>query len=324
MRSKFLLCFTLVLSGFSVQCCRAAVVFPLAPEEGRRIAIENVSELLRGGPYVFNGLQIKDMTITNCHAMYSVGPSDIVSGKLLSAAKLAAWTYLFVHETNAVAEVRLNLSPTNGQVMNSSGVTVHGLERVVEGTDQIMVESMFKVMVHGFERVMEGLRTAERLPQTQKQDYEFRFLACFSINFYAVWLHGKSDDIILPLPATYGRCNAYQPYSEGEMMKLLRPEAQRYIETWNGFDAQIRQNENIYTQAMMDYEKAHGGNCGTISYYGILVPPEVAWTNVEIAFLEGMSSKCGKVAYEIQITCEEDYKRVEHVEVVEKLPDNFI
>jgi hypothetical protein len=70
---------------------------------------------------------------------------------------------------------------------------------------------------------------AEQLPQIKEQDYEVRRLDCASILFVAVWLHGKSDDIIIPLGATFGRWNALQPYSESQMIKLLKPEAKKKL-----------------------------------------------------------------------------------------------
>ena len=76
-------------------------------------------------------------------------------------------------------------------------------------------------------KIPEALQIAEQLPQVKKQDYEPRFLDSAPILFVAVWLHGKSDDIIIPLPPTFGRWNAYQPYSESEMIKLLEPEAKK-------------------------------------------------------------------------------------------------
>jgi hypothetical protein len=73
-----------------------------------------------------------------------------------------------------------------------------------------------------------GLQKAEELPQVQKQDYECRYLD-LPFLFHAIWLHGKSDDIIIPLPPTWNEWNAYQPYSESEITKLLKPEAEQKI-----------------------------------------------------------------------------------------------
>ena len=74
-----------------------------------------------------------------------------------------------------------------------------------------------------------ALRIAEQFAQLKKQDYELRRLDCPGILFVAIWLHGKSDDIIIPLGATFGRWNALQPYSEREMIKLLKPEAKKKL-----------------------------------------------------------------------------------------------
>ena len=120
MKPKLLLCLALVLSGN----CHAAIVFPKAPEEGRQIAYEKVAELLQTTPNAFHGLQINELTITNSVQLYSVGPTDIVSGKLLSTAKLTGWRYLFIHGTKAVCEVPLGISPTDGRILKSGGVNI--------------------------------------------------------------------------------------------------------------------------------------------------------------------------------------------------------
>jgi len=86
-------------------------------------------------------------------------------------------------------------------------------------------------------KIPEALQVAEHLPKVKTQDYEPRLLDSAPILFVAVWLHGKSDDIIIPLPPTFGRWNAYQPYSESEMIKLLKPEAKKKLkETPGMFD----------------------------------------------------------------------------------------
>ncbi len=81
---------------------------------------------------------------------------------------------------------------------------------------------------------MEAFRRAEQLPQIKEQDYELRRLDCPSILFVAVWLHGKSDDILIPLPPTGGRWNAYQLYSESQMIELLQPESEKRLKAGTG------------------------------------------------------------------------------------------
>jgi hypothetical protein len=87
----------------------------------------------------------------------------------------------------------------------------------------------FASFAESAKQILQALKMAEQLPQIKKQDYEFRLLWCSSILFEAVWLHGKSDDIIIPLGATFGRWNALQPYSESQMVKLLKPEAKKKL-----------------------------------------------------------------------------------------------
>ncbi len=83
--------------------------------------------------------------------------------------------------------------------------------------------------------IPEALREAELLPQVKKHDYEPRLLDVPAILFVAVWLHGESDDIIIPLPLTFERWNAYHPYSESQMIKLLKSEAKKRLKS-PGYD----------------------------------------------------------------------------------------
>jgi hypothetical protein len=107
-----------------------------------------------------------------------------------------------------VGAAELMTEQTNGTVMKFAGLDTSDFPR----------------------ETLEAMRRAEQLPQIKAQDFELRRLDCPSVLFVAVWLHGKSDDIIIPLPPTGGRWNAYQPYSESEMIKLLQPEAEKKLE----------------------------------------------------------------------------------------------
>jgi hypothetical protein len=125
---------------------------------------------------------------------------------LLSAAKLATgrWRYFVMHGTNAVGVVVLRANEKAGKAL-----------KFVE-LDPPARAAKLQI----------AQRKAEELPQVKKQDYEFRFLNLAPLSFFAVWLHGKSDDIIIPLPPTWGIWNAYQPYSESQITGLLK----KYIE----------------------------------------------------------------------------------------------
>ena len=119
--------------------------------------------------------------------------------------------YLFIHGTNAVGAAGLIADEKTGKALKSNGLYQTDCSN----------------------ETLEALRIAEQLPQIKKQDYEFRRLDSPPLSFVAVWLHGKSDDIIIPLPNTFGRWNAYQPYSESQMIKLLKPEAKKVLKQPN-------------------------------------------------------------------------------------------
>ena len=88
-----------------------------------------------------------------------------------------------------------------------------------------------------FSREMfEALRIAAQLPRVKTYNYEVRRLDIPPVLFVALWLHGESDDIIIPLPPTFERWKAYQPYSESEMLKLLKPEVKKKMKAPNLFD----------------------------------------------------------------------------------------
>lgn len=83
---------------------------------------------------------------------------------------------------------------------------------------------------------LEAMQTTKSWPQIKQHDYELRFLEFPAINFCAVRLHAKSDDIIMPLAPTLGRkLTAYQPCSETEIFKVLEPEAKEVTKAPNSF-----------------------------------------------------------------------------------------
>ena len=187
--------------------CSAAIIYPKAPDGGRQIVHENAARILREQPEFLGGLHIEDLAIGDPYGAYYVEPTSLVAGRLLSGARLGEWMYLFTHGTNAVGAEGLDADKKTGKALGFSG--------------------LYKSNV-SYE-TLEALRIAEQLPRIKKQDYELRRLQISALSFVAVWLHRKSDDIILPLPPTFGRWNAYQPYSEKQMIKLLKPEAKKRL-----------------------------------------------------------------------------------------------
>lgn len=202
MRAKSLLCFALVLTGV----CRAAIVYPKAPDGGRQIVVENATPLLKSDPK-FLGFRLDELTIAEPYQAYYVMPGDLAAGKLLSAVGPGGWQYPFMHGSNVVGMEELIANERTGGVLRFNG----------------LYESDFS------KEMAAALQMAKQLPQMKKQDYEVRRLDCTPILFVSLWLHGKTDDIIIPLGATFGRWDANQPYSEREILKLLKPEAKKKL-----------------------------------------------------------------------------------------------
>lgn len=205
MQAKLLLSFVIVLSGIS----KAAVIYPKAPDGGRQIVSKNVGQMLRelpdGSVLSERGLKMADVTIAEPFRPYYVGLANLVGGKLLSAAESRSWRYLLLHGNNAVGAADL-YEKKNGKLV-FTGLYETNLS----------------------DETLRALRMAEQLPQIKKQEYELRRLDIPPILFTAVWLHGKSDDIIIPLGLTFGRWNANQPYSESQMIKLLMPAVKKKL-----------------------------------------------------------------------------------------------
>lgn len=206
------LCLALILSGVAGYHCPAAIVYPKAPEGGRQIVSEGMKTLSRSISRYLEGHPVEDLTIADPLRDYSVELTNVASGRLLRAAKPGAWRYPLMHGTNAVAAAELTADNENGQALRFAGLDTSDFSR----------------------KTLEALQIAERLPEVEKQDYEVRRMICPPILFVAVWLHGRSNDIIIPLPDTFGRWKAYQPYSDDQMIRLLKPESLKKLKELAG------------------------------------------------------------------------------------------
>jgi hypothetical protein len=187
--------------------CKAGITYPKAPEGGRDIVYANVDVLIKGQPGLLKGLRIDELTIAEPHRGYVVGLNDLASGHLLSAAKPWCWRYLLILGNTAVGDVLLNIGK-DGKPPDFNSLEVPFFPNAT----------------------LEALRIAEKLPQIKKQDYEVRYLDIMHVCL-AIWLHGKTDDIIIPLSSPY------KPYTEAEIIKLLQKEAlreQKMIKNGNG------------------------------------------------------------------------------------------
>ncbi len=191
---KILLCLALVWSS----SCVAAIVYPKASDGGRQIVYKNLDLKFLGVS------RIEDLAIAAPHRGYLVGLTNLAAGHFLSAAKPYCWRYPLSQGTNGVGAAVLNADAKSGKARGFNSLEKSGFAN----------------------ETAEALRIAEQLPQIKKQDYELRYLNIPAVSFVAVWLHAKSDDIIIPLPPTSGGLNANQPYSESQIISLLKARAE--------------------------------------------------------------------------------------------------
>jgi hypothetical protein len=293
MNPKPLLCLALVLSSH----CPAAIVYPQAPDGGQQIAYKKADEILRSEPSFLGGFRMEELTVGDPYQNYYVGLTDLASGHLLSAVRPGDWMYPLIHGTDIVGAAGLTTDKKTGKALRSDSLYQSNFSKETQA----------------------ALRLAEQLPQIKQSDYEFRRLDDPGNSFVAIWLHGKSDDIIIPLPPTYGRMTAYQPCSEKQIIRLLQAEAKRDVAMWQKLDDQEQKNNEAYVKAMMDYEKSHGNKCGPISLYGMSAPYQFVEPHVETIMLQGTSTNCGKLDYRVKIIYGDNLGIVKQVEVLEKI-----
>jgi hypothetical protein len=195
-----------------------AIINVKVSEEGRQVVQREVGKLHQVH-HALGKVRMEEVTIIEPHGHYVVDLADLVSGHLLSPVRFNSWRYVLLHGTGVVGTAELRADEKNGKVLKFGALydTAFGKE------------------------TLEALQAAEKLPQIGKQDYEPRFLDIPAVYFVAVWLHGKSDDILIPLPPTFGRWNAYQPYSERQMMKLLK----KHAECAKNFDETVLQKNRL-------------------------------------------------------------------------------
>jgi hypothetical protein len=175
-------------------------VHPKPPARGEQIVYRNLD-------CKFLGISRKNLTIAAPFPEYT-GGEGLTSGHLLSAARLTEWRYPLLNGTNVVGAAVVAADRRTGEIRG-----FNRLSKPEGGT-------------------MDALRIAQQWPQIKNQDYEVRRLNIRAIHFVAVWLHGESDDIIVPLPPTFQRWTAYQAYSEREMIELLKPEMEKNLKAW--------------------------------------------------------------------------------------------
>lgn len=208
---------SIVVSTIFIFClfwnCGASIIFPNAPPSGQQVSHQGLVYLLQGNPNLLNKTPIEELTITNSFQAYNATPEDVISHNLLLSAKLAVgrWQFFVMHGKDAVGIVELKVEGQSGKQLKFVG-----LHQELASRMQV------------------ALQKAETISKVSQQAYEFRLLRIPSMEFSSVWLHGEGDDIIIPLPPTWGKWNGYQFYSKSQITRLLYPEAEKKLKTRPG------------------------------------------------------------------------------------------
>ena len=174
------------------------ITFPFSTDEARQFIFEHMKSV-QAKQNLFKGVNLEGLTVADSFQSYIVSSQDIISGQLLSPAKPANWHYFVMRGTNAIGTAEVKSDAKTGRVL-----------KVVAYSQAPAPE------------LQTALEKARQFPQVGSQSYEFRYLNLSPIYFRAAWLHGKTDDILIPLPPTYRKWDAYHAYSESEVIKILK------------------------------------------------------------------------------------------------------
>ena len=169
----------------------AGIAYPKAPQDGKQVILAQ-SILTRE----LHLSKQTDIEISEPLQWYGVNTPDVASGRLLSAADTytSTWIYVLCRKTKVAGAA--TLFDVDGRLKFSG-----------------FFDSSFG------EKIQKALWIAESLPQLKDQVFEARYLSVAPLNFFALWLHGNQNDVLLPLPPTFERYTAYQPYSEKKSQK---------------------------------------------------------------------------------------------------------
>lgn len=175
--------------------------FPQLSEIECQIVRDEVRRRLLADEDFFRGVPFENITISHPHRWYAVHMADAVSGNLLSRATSECWRYILAH-----------------------GATACGLVTLIEAGGKSggkpSIGALYQTCLT--DETLKALGEAGNLAKVKAQDYDVRLISDLTNAFHAVWLHAKSDEIIIPLPPTYGRVTPYKPYTESELCEIFR------------------------------------------------------------------------------------------------------
>ena len=184
--------------------CSAGITRPEEPQGGRQIAYDHLVHMFQSDPRFFGDFLPGDLSLVEPLQEYTVTKEKFALGNLLPGATFSNWSYVIMHGDKVLGHVDVKANGETGK-MQWDG-TSH-----TPTYDGSLVNAM---------------HIAEQLPQVKERDYEARILGVPFGFLYVLWLHGKTDDILIPLlPVPHG-VKAGQPYTESEIIKFLNEAAE--------------------------------------------------------------------------------------------------
>ncbi len=281
-------CLVAVLGGAQ---CHAGLVFQPAPPDQQKAVESWCKKHLPGQSWPASATNwlAEDIKTGIAVQSYYVEPKDVAAGRLFSAVKRGAWTFLITDKD------------------------------IVIGCAWCAADS---ALCTGFGTNVDpaALSVVEQLPQTKAQDYEVRDFGAGL--FRGLWLHGKTNEILIPADSGYGSWVPYRPISEAQLLKISQPYERKAIPmAKKAHDQFIQFREGIlkYERAMMRFEKAHRGSSDRISLFHISDVQSISST-VEVVKLEGKRVDESSVGYSARVVFKDKrHSIVKHVQILTKL-----
>lgn len=223
MNFKLLLCPALVLSSWlSCQSCPAAIIFPKLPDGCPPMTSRALADLRKAQPSLFTtvlfptNLPVEKLRASKAFRCYFWNYQSILSGKLPDSEPADT------SDRRMPENISREICHDYLSYMVLCGTNM--LEMLTVGLD---VKNHWQTFGAFYslgqpDPTWMAYQKAKQLPQVKRQNYEFRLLM-INAEIRAVWLHGKTDDIIIPYPLSYPTSwKGYQPYSVSEIGELLR------------------------------------------------------------------------------------------------------
>jgi hypothetical protein len=180
------------------------VQFPQPPPQASAAVtdkLQRLGQLPTTNSRALGGAAPDGLTPTSPHETYVLGADAMLADNALDAATMTGWRYLLRDDGQLVAsaETMVNGAGQHHFAAFNSGPYVAG--------------------------TAEALQNAADLPQTRDQDMQARLLNIPALHLTALWLHGESGDVLVPLAPTPPGVEADRDYPAAELLGLLRDQA---------------------------------------------------------------------------------------------------